>query len=55
MAAHVHGDAQKHVAGVVGMQRIDLRVLGAGEIVDVVALNRLVEKGQAKQQDDRDD
>ena len=42
MTLHVHQISQKYVAKVVGMSRIDLSVLGAGEVVDVIALNRLV-------------
>ena len=37
------------------MQRLDLRVGGLGEIEDVVALEGLVEEGQAKSQDDQRD
>jgi hypothetical protein len=34
----------------VGVQRVDLRVLRARQVVHIVALNGLVEKGQADQQ-----
>ena len=37
------------------MQRIDLGVLGPGEIVNVVALNSLIEERKADQERDRDD
>src|SRR5581483_5278042 len=54
MSAHIHHVAQKHVAGVERMQRIDLGVLRAVEIVDVVALDGLVQERQAQQDDQRD-
>ena len=50
LAAQVHFLALKHVAGVVGVQRIDERVGGLGEINVIVALNGLVEKGNPDQQ-----
>ena len=34
------------------MQRVDLRVLGPTEVVDIVALDSLVKKGQAKYKDE---
>src|ERR1700679_1035022 len=37
------------------MQRLDLRVLGAVQIVQIVALDGLMEKGQAEREHDRDD
>ena len=46
--------AQEDVAQRGWMQRIDLRVLRGGEVVDVVALNRLVEERQPDQQHDRE-
>ena len=56
MAPHVHHLAQKNVAGVHWMQWIDLRVLGAIEVINIVALDSLVEKwepqGEDKQRDD---
>ena len=54
MAAHVHHLAQKCVARVGGMQRIDLRVLGRVEIIYIVALDGLIEKGQPQGQDEQD-
>ena len=42
MSAHVDRIAQKHVIGVQGMQRIDLGVLGAIEVVNIVALDGLI-------------
>jgi len=35
MAAQVYRVAQKNVANIVRMQRIDLRVFGAGQVVNV--------------------
>ena len=55
MPAHVDHIAQKHVTGVQGMQRVDLGVFGAVEVVDVVALNGLIEKWQPQQDDQRHD
>ncbi len=43
--------ALKHVCGVVGMKRIDLRVFRASEIVRVVTRNRLADEAQSHQQD----
>jgi hypothetical protein len=37
------------------MERFDLRVLGLGEIEDVVTLHGLVEEGQAQGEDDQRD
>jgi hypothetical protein len=37
-----------------GMKRIDLGVLGAVKIVDVVALNRLIEKREPERKHQRD-
>jgi hypothetical protein len=37
------------------MERLDLGVLGAVEIIEVVALNRLVEKREAQGEHERDD
>ena len=50
MAAHVHGHALKHVASMRGMQRIDLRVFGALQVIKVVALDGLVEERKAEQE-----
>src|SRR5258708_7868162 len=55
VTSHVHGIALENIASVIGMQRIDLRVLGSVEIIRIVTLDRLVEKGQAQQEDKRDD
>ena len=55
MAAHIDQVALKDVARVIRMQRIDLRVFGAVEIVRIVALNGLVQKRKTEQQYDRDE
>ena len=55
LAAHIDVTAHEHVLGVFGMERIDLRVLGLGEIEDVVTLHGLVEEGQAQGEDDQRD
>jgi len=55
MPAHVHHLTKKEIACVRGMQRIDLRVLRPVQIVDVVALDRLVEKRQPQSQDQQRD
>jgi glutamate/tyrosine decarboxylase-like PLP-dependent enzyme len=47
MPAHVHHVARKHIARIQGMQRIDLGVFGAVEVIDVVALDWLVKKENA--------
>jgi len=52
MAAHIHHLALENVAGVQRMQRVNLRVLGAIEIVDIVALDGLIEKRQSQNQDE---
>src|SRR5262245_47348236 len=46
VAPHVHEISEEYVADVVGMAWIDLGVLGAGQVVDVVALDRLVQEGR---------
>ena len=51
MAPHVHQVSQEYVANMVGMGRIDLGVLGAGEVVDIVALDGLVQERRPQQQD----
>lgn len=53
MPAHIHCPAQENIAGVRRMQRIDLRVLRAIEIVDVVALDGLIEEGESQDQDEQ--
>src|SRR5690348_4517237 len=55
MAAHIDHIAKEDIARVIGMERIDLRVLGSSQIVDVIALNGLTEKLKPDQQDSRDD
>ena len=50
MAAHFHHIAEKNVTRVIGMQRLDLRMLRAIQIIDIVALNRLVKKRQAQRE-----
>ena len=54
-AAQVHAIADGNVLDVVGIERLDLRVLGCGQVVDVVALDRLIEKRQADEQDNGED
>ena len=55
MAAHIHHLAQENVAGVHGMERIDLSVLGAIEIINVVALYGLIEERESEGQDEQHD
>ncbi len=55
MAAHVHELALKHVARVARMRRIDERVLRSIDVVRVVALNSLVQKRQADEEDESED
>ena len=55
MPTHVHHVAEKNITSVVRMQRLNLRVLRAVKIIDIVALNRLVEKRQAQRQHQQDD
>src|ERR1700681_4599505 len=54
-AAHVDQVALKNVSCVVGMQRIDLGMPGAIQIVRIVALNRLAQEGKTQQEHNRDD
>ncbi len=54
-AAQIHAIADGNVLDVVGIERLDLRVLGCGQVVDVVALNGLIEKWQADEQDNGQD
>ena len=42
MPAHVHHLSHEKVMHVIGMERLDLRVLGGGQIVDLVTLNGLI-------------
>ena len=44
VALHANHAPLKRVVSVIGMQRIDLRVLGAVKIVEIVALDGLIEK-----------
>ena len=53
MAAHVDLLAEESVTGVVGMERVDLGVFGAVEIIEIVALDGLVEKGQAHEENEQ--
>src|SRR5690349_3514357 len=56
MPAHIHDLAHERVAGMRWMQRLYLRVLSAIEIIDIVALNRLIQERQAQgQHQQRDD
>src|ERR1700734_3049504 len=54
-APQIHRIAEKNVADVTGMYRIDLRMLCARQVVNVVALDGLVEKWQADEQHHRHD
>ena len=53
MAAHIYHLAKENVARVHGMQRIDLGMLSPVKIVDIVALNGLIEKRQSQDQDEQ--
>jgi len=55
LAPHVDVAAHEDVLGVLGMQRLDLRVGGLGEVENIVTLESLVEKGQAQCEDDQRD
>ena len=46
VAAQIHLVAQEHIFHIVGVQRVDERVLRLGEINVVVALNRLIQERQ---------
>ena len=50
MAAQIHLVAEEHILHVVGMQRVDQRVLRLGEINMVVALNGLIEEWEPDEQ-----
>ena len=54
-AAQIHAIADGNILDVVGIERLDLRVLGCGQVVDVVALDRLVQKRQANQDGEGED
>ena len=55
VALHRHDLTQEDIAGVVGMQRINLRMLRSRQVINVVALNGLVEKRDAQEERNRDD
>ena len=55
MTAHVHHLSEECVARMVRMQRIDLGVLRAVQVIHVVALQGLVQKGDAKAEDQQAD
>ena len=55
MPAHVDEFALKDVPRVTRMRGIDERVLRSEEVVGIVTLNRLVEKRQTNEEDERDD
>jgi hypothetical protein len=55
MTSHVHETALEDVAGVSGMQRIDLGVFGTLQIVEIVALNRLVQKREPESENEGED
>jgi hypothetical protein len=50
-ASQIHAIAEKHVLDIVGMQGIDLGVFRGGEVVNVVTLDRLIEKGESDEED----
>ena len=52
MSLHIDQIAFEHIVNVDGMGRVDLGVLGAGEVINVVALDCLVQKWRPQQQDD---
>ena len=54
MATHVHQLALINIFRMAGMRRVDESVLGAEEVVNVIALDRLRQKWQAKQKDNPD-
>ena len=55
LPAHVHQVAKEEIARVSRMEGIDLGVLSAVEIVEIVALNGLMKKWKAERQDEGDD
>ncbi len=55
VAPHVDRAALKNVASVSRMKRLDLGVLGAFQIVEIVALDRLVQKRKTERQNQRYD
>ena len=55
LATHIDVASHEDIGGVLGMQRLDLRVGGLGEIEDVVALQSLVEERNAQCEDDKSD
>ena len=50
MSSHVNQFTQERIANMAGMQRIDLRVFSAVQVVDVVALKGLVQKWKPEAQ-----
>src|SRR5258708_32327679 len=50
MPPHFHDSAHERILRMRGMQGIDLRVLRPVKIVDVVALNRLIQEGKPQNQ-----
>jgi len=50
VSPHVHDSAHECITRMRGMQGIDLRVLGSVEIINVVALNRLIQEGEPQSQ-----
>ena len=54
MRMSLHGDpiTQQEKSCVVWMGRVNLRVLRSGQVVDVVALDRVVQEGDAQQNDE---
>jgi hypothetical protein len=55
VAAHIDEIAEEDIAGVVGMEGIDLGVLGGGEVIVVVALDGLVQERQAQEEYEGED
>ncbi len=52
MPAHIYAIAEVDILGMIRMRRVDLRMLRPGQVVDVVPLNRLIQKRKAQQQYD---
>src|SRR5579863_9852953 len=54
MPTHVRKIPQEHITHVRGMERLNLSMLGAVEVVNVVTLNGLMEKREAQSQNQCD-
>lgn len=55
LATHIDVASHEDIGGVFGMQWLDLRVGGLGEVEDVVTLQCLVEERKAQCEDDKSD